>query len=118
MMFDGDRWKSKGDNGVWHRWHVTPRLSLFTPYRVAKGPAPGTSLQPHRFTCGVTQSGRSFEFHDDWTKESNHHRHLEEPWVGFTVFSERSGDNVKVLEQCDGHSATMQRGFQGRWADA
>ena len=35
----GDRWKSRGSEGIWHRWHTSPRLSFFTPDTVAKGPA-------------------------------------------------------------------------------
>ena len=25
----GDRWKPRGVDGIWHRWHTPPRLSLF-----------------------------------------------------------------------------------------
>ena len=64
----GDRWKSRGSEGIWHRWHTSPRVSLFTPYQVAKGPASNVGLQRHRFTYGITAEGRSFYFHDDWTK--------------------------------------------------
>ena len=53
----GDRWKSRGVDGVWHRWHTSPRLSLFTPYKVAKGPASGVSLKRLRFTYGITADG-------------------------------------------------------------
>ena len=58
----GDRWKSRGEKGVWHRMHVTPRISLFTPYKDAKGPESNIAMQSSRFTCGVTESGRTFEF--------------------------------------------------------
>ena len=86
----GDRWKSREAEGIWHRWHTSPRTSLFTPYRVAKGPASSVSLKRLRFTYGVTAKGRSFEFHDDWTKPERAHMVLDEPWVGYTIFIERS----------------------------
>ena len=34
----GDRWKSRGSEGIWHRWHTSPRLSLFTPLQSGEGP--------------------------------------------------------------------------------
>ena len=95
----GDLCKHRGKKGVWHRWHTTPRAALFTPYRVSKGPASNVSLQPSRFTCGVTQSGQSFEFYDDWTRPHNQHRVLSEPWVGFTIFSEKEADNLRIQEE-------------------
>ena len=42
------------------------------------------------FTYGITAEVRSFEFHDDWTKPERAHMALDEPWVGYTVFTERS----------------------------
>ena len=85
----GDNWSSRGQGGVWHRVHVRPRRSLFTPFKVAKGPDPKLELSTVRFTKGVTESGRSFEFHDSWKHTQNAHRILHKPWVGFTVFVER-----------------------------
>ena len=64
----GDRWTSCGVRGIWHRWHMPPRLSLFTPYKVSKGPGSRCCLHQHRSTYGVTSAGRSFDFDDDWTK--------------------------------------------------
>ena len=85
----GDRWRTRGANGVWYRWHKTPRLSLFTPYKVAKGPSKDVSLHHSRFTWGVTASGQRFEFHDDWTTPERAHQTMDECWVGCTVFVER-----------------------------
>ena len=85
----GDRWKSRGAEGVWHRWHTSPRTSLFTPYKVAKGPASSLSLHQKRFTCAVTEDGEVHEFYDDWTKPDNAHKILERPWTGYTIFTER-----------------------------
>ena len=84
----GDRWGSRGNEGTWHRIHKTPRRALFTPYKVSKGPADDKLLNSIRFTRGITESGTAFEFHDDWTKESNSHRLMEEKWIGCTVFVE------------------------------
>ena len=86
----GDDWISRGDKGCWHRRHCTPRVSLFTPYKVARGPASRIPLSHVRFTRGVTESGQAFEFHDDWTVPEQKHRVLEEPWVGYTIFTEMS----------------------------
>ena len=110
----GDRWKSRGDKGVWHRWHLTPRVSLFTPYKVAKGPTPNMSLQASRFTCGVTESGQAFEFVDDWTRPDNRHRTLSEPWIGFTIFTEKAGDNFRIQQERNGDTISSSA---GRWAD-
>ena len=58
----GDRWKFKGTNGTWHRLRTTPGRSLFTPYKVAKGPGQGIKINPKRFTRGITQSGNVSNF--------------------------------------------------------
>ena len=55
---------------------------------MARGPSDKLPLKPIRFTSGVTESGKDFEFHDDWTKESNSHKLMEEKWIGCTVFVE------------------------------
>lgn len=95
----GDRWKTRGIEGTWHRLHVTPRKSLFTPYKVAKGPGQGLKLTQTRFTRGITQSGQAFEFHDDWTVPMNSHRVMEESWVGSTVFVERDTTTLAEFQQ-------------------
>ena len=82
----GDHWMSRGGQGVWHRIHSKPRRAMFTPFRVAKGPSKSESLSVIRFTKGVTQSGRRFEFHDNWHDSKNAHRMLEEKWIGCTTF--------------------------------
>ena len=84
----GDRWKCRGSNGVWHRWHTSPRVAFFTPYRVAKGPSKGVSLCRERITFGVTASGRQFECRDDWTKPDRAHIEAPELWTGYTIFKE------------------------------
>ena len=64
---------------------MKPRRSLFTPHKVKKGPGKDAKMSSVRFTRGVTASGRTFEFHDDWQAPNNSHRLLEEPWVGYTI---------------------------------
>ena len=96
----GDFWKSRGEGGVWHRIHAKPRRSLFTPFKVAKGPSSHEKLSGTRFTKGVAQSGQKFEFHDRWTKRENSHRILDEPWIGCTTFI--AEDKATLLGvQCD-----------------
>ena len=111
----GDRWKSRGSGGTWHRWHTTPRLALFTPYKVAKGPSKDISMNHQRFTCGVTKSGKSFEFFDDWTRPDSSHRTLEEPWIGYTVFLERGHGHAEFQDRRSG--AHLQARPGERWAD-
>ena len=111
----GDRWKSRGDRGVWHRWHTTPRMSLFTPYRVAKGPSQNIAIQSSRFTCGVTRDGKAFEFYGDWTRPENSHRLLPEPWIGYSVFTEEPRDNLRFQnERCKDMLSTS---ISVKWAD-
>ena len=109
----GDRWKSRGVDGIWHRWHTSPRVSLFTPYRVAKGPASSIGLHQHRFTYGVTSAGRTFEFHDDWTKPERAHMVLDEPWLGYTVFTERGAELTKTQDKRPRTAATTSQGSPG-----
>ena len=88
----GDKWKSAGENGVWRRLHLKPRRSLFTPYKVSKGPSSSDRLGKIRFTKGITRSGQEFEFHDNWQDPLTAHRLLDEHWVGCTTFV----DDAKV----------------------
>ena len=96
----GDSWKCRGENGIWHRIHSKPRKSLFAPLKVAKGPASSEQLSVTRFTKGVTQSGYTFEFHDNWRDSKNEHRLLDEQWIGCTTFVVEGSANLLGL-QCD-----------------
>ena len=82
----GDKWKSKGENGIWHRIHTKPRRARFTPFKIAKGPNSKEKLGSVRFTKGVSQSGKTFEFHDNWLDPKNAHKTFDESWVGCTTF--------------------------------
>ena len=97
----GDRWLSRGHNGVWHRLHTTPRNSLFTPYRISKGPGGDAELNNIRFTRGITQSGRRFEFHDQWKQFDRNHWKVGEPWIGYTAFIDGGGDWNSAMKGLD-----------------
>ena len=112
----GDFWKARGEGGVWNRIHTKPSRTLFTPYKVAKGQTNNEKLNNIRFTKGVTQSGREFEFHDDWQKSENSHRILDEQWVGCTTFISVDKSNLLAL---DSGPATSTKRAPGelRWSD-
>ena len=115
----GDNWISMGKGGILHKQHSTPRVSLFIPYKVAKGPGSRIPLSHFRFTCGVTESRKSFEFHDDWTLPEQRHRVMDEAWIGYSVFTERSAsiESVQIGRQ---NKWDVVRNFQGqadKWAD-
>ena len=82
-----DSWESRGEHGVWVRRHSTPRLSLFTPYRVPRGPPKRLTLGLERRTIGKLINGDSFDVTDDWTSGSQAHRFLKDGWTGRTEFS-------------------------------
>ena len=108
----GDYWKNRGEHGVWHRIHAKPRRSLFTPYKVAKGPSSKESLNGIRFTKGVTQSGHKFEFHDRWQNSDNAHKILDESWIGCTTFIRE--DQISLLEAQHGDPGETRRGTATR----
>ena len=109
----GDRWKSRGHKGIWHRWHVTPRRSLFTPNKIPKGPTSLSSIQATRFTCGVTSKGENFEIFDDWRDPECAHKLMDDDWIGFTIFQEQSGQNLDFQRS---RSADVGH-VSGKWAD-
>ena len=94
---DGDRWLSRGHQGIWQRIHSTPRTTLFMPFKVPKGPSRGALLQSMRFTHGITQSGRQFEVHDAWQIPERRHFDMKEPWIGCTFFSDGSTSLTEAL---------------------
>ena len=110
----GDRWKTRGAGGIWHRWHVTPRRTLFTPFRVAKGPGKDVPMKHNRLTVGITKDGEHFEVVDDWSLPKNSHRKIDTPWIGYTVFAEERED-VRDLHQERTQMKWLSRNC--RWAD-
>ena len=94
----GDKWKTAGERGVWRRLHLKPRKSLFTPYKVSKGPSSSDRLGRIRFTKGVTRSGRQFEFHDNWQDPLTAHRLLDEHWVGCTTFIDEAKVDLLAIQ--------------------
>ena len=119
----GDSWRARGEDGVWHRIHSKPRKSLFTPYKVARGPNKSEQLSVIRFTKGVTQSGREFEFHDNWHESSNAHRLLDEKWVGCTTFIVESKASLSGVQggrldeyRCEKEKLQKDKG-KLKWSD-
>ena len=84
-----DKWSSRGAEGEWTRIHSTPRRSLFTPCRVARGPAHPDKLESTRVTVGINSKGEKFEVRDNWREPGNAHRVLSHPWTGYTKFKIR-----------------------------
>ena len=111
----GDRWKCRGHGGAWCRWHITPRKTLFTPYRVSKGPGKDLRFNPSRLTVGVTRSGECFELVDNWNKSENQHRNVGEPWIGYTVFTQEDYRGSDFMSERTVLSK-MKPGV--RWADS
>ena len=103
---------------MWHRVHTKPRKSLFTPFKVAKGPSSDEKLNVVRFTKGVTQSGHKFEFHDNWHKSQNSHRILDEPWIGYTSFVVEGRASLLGVQR-DQHQAgeCLKPDNKHRWSD-
>ena len=85
----GDRWKTRGKAGTCYRMHVTPRRALFTRFRVSKGRGRYVKIDHIRFSRGITESGKTFSFHDNWNNASRAHALLDEAWFGCSVFVEK-----------------------------
>ena len=94
----GDKWKTAGEGGVWRRLHLKPRRSLFTPYKVSKGPCSSDRLGRIRFTKGITRSGQEFEFHDNWQDPLTAHRLLDEHWIGCTTFIDEAKVDLLAIQ--------------------
>ena len=90
-----DSWTKQGQGGRWTRAHRSARRALFTPYKVAGGPAKKDGLKKLRVTRGrYFSSGKTFKIIDDWTVQSHAHRLLEGAWIGTTDFRE----NVEYID--------------------
>ena len=63
-----------------------PRLLLFTPYRVPRGPAKNLRLAFTRRTVGTLASGSTFDVTDEWHTGSQAHRFLRDAWARLTEF--------------------------------
>ena len=82
----GDCWSERGKNGKWIRIHKTPRRSLFTPFKVAKGPKIQDKLATVRLTNGKFENGETFSIVDGWMDLKLAHRCLKAEWTGQTMF--------------------------------
>ena len=92
--------ESKG-NGL--EVHRTPRVAMFTPFRVRRGPGRKTRLQSVRQTIRVDEKGHQFDVVDDWTDKAHAHRALPARWTGITI-SEPSLVTIYFTEEINGDS--------------
>ena len=88
-----DRWEERGEQGRWVRYHRTPRVAMFTPFRVPNGPGRKTRLNTVRETIGIDEVGCRFKLTDDWTRKADAHRVLPARWTGITVFRTSEHDD-------------------------
>ena len=83
-----DEWVVKGNMVV--REHVSPRLTLFTPRRVAGAP-PARALTGLRITVGTyVDDNEPFNIVDTWTARSTAHAELPRRWIGRTMFVQKT----------------------------
>ena len=76
------------------------------------------SLSHIRFTRGVMASGKTFEFHDDWTRPENRHKVLEEDWIGYSVFAERQMKLADFQQdRLDDHVKMDEKWKVSRWSE-
>ena len=68
------------------RRHNKPRLSFFTPMKVAGGPVNAIDVGSTGVTVGEYVGGGSFCEVDKWNEAKERHRRLKGPWVGYTYF--------------------------------
>ena len=96
--------------------HPRARRSLHL-LQIAKGPDSSVRLKRLRFTYGVTADGKTFEFHDDWTKPERAHMVLDEPWTGYIIFTERGEEYMATQKRRLGEAPSVARDSTSRWAD-
>ena len=101
----GDAWKSRGADGEWTRLHATPRRSLFTPCRVARGPAHPDCLRTRRVTESVDIEGNQFGIDDDRREPGRAHKVFDLPWTGITTFKTR--DVVWAEEELESQESAV-----------
>ncbi len=87
-MIIKDSWLSRGKDAgkTWTRAHNTPRICLFTPMRVGRGPAHGDEVGNIRVTCGMFDNGERFYLEDDWKTSVEPHAKQARHWTGVTTF--------------------------------
>ena len=61
-------------------------------------------------------SGKTFEFHDDWTVLDSAHRLLDEPWIGSTIFFEKDRTMLNDLDYGPSMS-TQKESEKMKWSD-
>ena len=87
------RGEERGEDGQWVRLHRTPRASLFTPFRVPRGPGRKSRRALIRHTVRVDETGMKFDITDDWTHPGVAHCVLPQRWTGITIFRTSAFDD-------------------------
>ena len=82
-----DCWETRtdGNHGI-VRQHRKPRLSFFTPMKVAGGPRNATSVGSVRVTVGKYADEQTFCKVDQWKVAMEPHQKMERPWTDTTFF--------------------------------
>ena len=86
---NADHWVSQAEceeDTTWTRAHRKPRLCLFTPMKVAKGPLHGDDVGDVRVTIGKYVDGEEFFIADEWKRSEHPHEQMRTHWTGFTTF--------------------------------
>ena len=103
----GDSWDCRGVGGRWTRKHGSWRNTLFTPFKVTKGPRTETKMIQWRRTQGIWRGGCRFTIVDRWQEPQNSHRRTGKSWRGYTTVWEQDADEQVVLGDDDhGNTAT------------
>ena len=82
---DGWETRAVGNHEI-VRQHHKPRLSLFTPMKVAGGPHNAASVGSVRVTVGKYADEQTFCKVDQWKVAMEPHQKMERPWTGTTFF--------------------------------
>ena len=88
LIEKNDYWKTSGSG--WERVHCKPRRTLFTPMKVAGGPANGVLVGDLRVTSGIFEDGVFFQKVEEWKELEDQHAAMPQAWVGRTEFVNHS----------------------------
>ena len=77
---------NKGKANTWKRKHTSWRWSMFTPFKVSKGPKSSDKIGKYRITQGVDVNGKEFTIVDKWREVEDPHKCLATKWRGTTTF--------------------------------
>ena len=65
----------------------------------------------------MTVDGKTCAFHDDWATPELAHMALDEPWTGYTMFTERGEEYMVTQKRRLGETPSVARDSTSRWAD-